>query len=99
MINWNVTKVDNELIALIAERAHGMAQHYGFDYSVADAGMDITAVHANGCPLDLIKLLESDNPNFGHDVFGIRRFIDRNTGKIDPALFDPRCSLSLKEAA
>lgn len=40
--------------------------------------MDLAAVHANGCPLDLEKLLAADDFNFAHDVFGIYRHLDRD---------------------
>jgi hypothetical protein len=44
--------------------------------------MDITACHLNGCKLDLAKLLAADDFNFAHDVLGIRRHIDRETGQL-----------------
>lgn len=44
--------------------------------------MDIRACHANGTPLRLEELLRADDGNFGHDVFGIRRYIDRTTGQL-----------------
>lgn len=53
------------------------------------AVMDIDACHSNGCSLQLDKLLNADDANFAHDVFGIRRFIDRTTGKLD-GCFLPR---------
>lgn len=54
--------------------------------------MDITACHANGNPLRLAELLKADDGNFGHDVFGIRRFIDRTTGRL-MGHFRPRYSV------
>lgn len=53
--------------------------------------MDITAVHANGNPLKLAELLATDDFNFTHDVFGITRHIDRETGKLG-GCFVPRFS-------
>jgi hypothetical protein len=44
--------------------------------------MDITAVHANGTPLRLAELLETDDFNFNHDGFGIHNRIDRNNGQL-----------------
>lgn len=44
--------------------------------------MDITATHANGCPLKLAELLAADDFNFSHDVAGIYRHLDRTTGKL-----------------
>lgn len=37
---------------------------------------------ADGCPLKLEALAKADEANFAHDVFGIRRHIDRETGKL-----------------
>ena len=93
MIKFNTTKKDMRLITIIAQRAVARAGELGVDYNFKDADMDITACHCNGCPLDLEKLLSAGDADFGHDVFGIRRFIDRSTGKLSP-VFDPRCSRS-----
>jgi hypothetical protein len=53
--------------------------------------MDIEADHCNGNPIDLDQLLNSSDADFSHDVLGIRRFIDRATGKLG-GCFSPRCS-------
>ena len=47
-----------------------------------DAIMDVTACHANGCPLRLDELLQGALADFAHDVLGIRRYIDRSTGQL-----------------
>src|SRR5688500_17681889 len=49
---------------------------------VKDWAIDVTAVHENGCPLRLRELLLADDLNFAHDVFGIRRHLDRDTGHL-----------------
>jgi hypothetical protein len=91
LVSFDATKEEYATIGLIAERAHELAASAGFDYPTMDAEMDVTATHANGCPLDLGRLLAFDDANFGHDVFGIRRFIDRSTGELTHC-FLPRCS-------
>ncbi len=53
--------------------------------------MDITAAHRNGCPLKLDELLKAEDFDFAHDVFGIRRYINRKTGKLENC-FLPRFS-------
>lgn len=53
--------------------------------------MDVIAVHANGCPLDLQKLLDADDFNFAHDVDGIYWHLDRTTGRLTDH-FLPRCA-------
>lgn len=47
-----------------------------------DLQMDLIACHMAGCKLDLDRLLAADDANFAHDVFGIRRHIDRDTGRL-----------------
>jgi hypothetical protein len=80
-VSFKVTKADAALILIAAQRAHQLTKHHhAVDYPVLDAEMDITACHANGCKLDLAKLLGADDGNFGHDVFGIRRHLDRADG-------------------
>lgn len=89
-ISFETTREELEIIVKIAERAdreifgpHGVAQ------TRTDTIMDISATHANGCPLKLAELLAADDFNFVHDVAGIRRHIDRTTGKLQDC-FLPR---------
>lgn len=77
------SKEEVRVIAAIASRAGIMAQSAGFDYPFMDADMDVTACHLNGCPLKLAQLLVADDANFAHDVFGIRRHLNRETGKLE----------------
>lgn len=90
MILFNVqTKDEVRTITKIAQRAVAMAASAEFDYPFMDADMDVTACHVNGCPLKLNELLAADEFNFAHDVFGIRRHINRETGKLEDC-FLPR---------
>ena len=84
-------KEEARTIAAIARRAVAMAEKVGFRYEFMDADMDITACHMNGNPLRLIQLLAADDMNFSHDVFGIRRHLNRETGKLEDC-FSPRYS-------
>lgn len=88
-INFKCTERERELIGKIADRAVKMAREVGTTYRKQDAMMDITACHCNGCPLKLEELLNADGFNFAHDVFGIRRHLNRITGELDN-LFLPR---------
>lgn len=90
MINWTVSKTDMKLISRIVKRAVSTAKKRGIELDHRIMDMDLTACHANGTPLDLPKLLASDEFNFSHDVFGIRRHIDRETGELKDC-FSPRC--------
>ena len=89
MISFKTTKEETQIITKIAQRANAAAKEVGLDYPVMDAHMDISACHANGCPLKLSELAEADDFNFAHDVFGIRRHINRKTGQLEDC-FLPR---------
>jgi hypothetical protein len=81
-----------DLIEKIADRAIAVMQkHGGEPRGKLDIVMDITATHANGNPLRLADLLAADEFNLLHDVKGIERHLDRNTGKLGDC-FSPRFS-------
>lgn len=82
ILKWNATPQDFDVIVSIAKRAVLLAQENGIDYPQQMAVMDLNAVHCNACPLRLQELLAADNGNFIHDVFGIRRHLDRTTGQL-----------------
>lgn len=92
MIKFNTTNSDAYVIALIARQAVNLAEKHNGKYLFSDAEMDITACHANGCVLKLTELYGADDFNFGHDVFGIRRHLNRETGKLEN-YFSPRFSV------
>lgn len=82
MLSFKVTKKDARLISAIADRAGEELFKGWTTQTVFDTEMDITAAHANGCPLKLDELLAARPLDFAHDVGGIRRHIDRNTGQL-----------------
>ena len=85
MVNWHVSKKDAELIAKVVVRAASLLG--GFEKF--ELAMDLTAVHANGRKLKLAELLAADDFNFCHDVNGIRRHLNRQTGQLENC-FVPR---------
>lgn len=89
MISFHVNKADHRTIVEIADRATTIARQVETEYSSVEAMMDITAAHANGCPLKLSELLAAERFDFVHDVFGIRRHLNRSTGQIEDS-FWPR---------
>ena len=91
MINFDATPEDQELIRKIAERAVLTSAEFGVIRDALDVRMDITACHLNGNPLRLADLLIADDFNFGHDVCGIERHLDRTTGQLMNC-FSPRFS-------
>jgi len=93
-MNFRTSSADADLILAIARRAIGIAEGLGVKLDTLHLTMDVTACHANGCPLDLQALLDSNKMDFTHDIFGIRRHIDRGTGKLLDC-FVPRFALRL----
>lgn len=85
VLKWECTREEFLLIVKIVERANSISP-------VKDRvalQMDIEAVHCNDMKLDLQRLLDAPQGDFGHDVFGIQRHIDRRTGKLQD-FFCPR---------
>ena len=98
-VSFKTTAHEFRVIAKIADRARAMEKaHGGRLRSAQDWQMDISATHANGNPLRLDALLEADDFNFAHDVFGICRHLDRETGKLT-GFFVPRFSDHSAESA
>ena len=90
-ISFETSVPDAALIRRIVKRAAetlGLAQDVGFRVALT---MDITATHANGCPLDLARLLGADDLNFARDLSGISGHLNRETGRLDNS-FRPRFS-------
>lgn len=93
-VSFRTTREDFALIEEIAYRAMSLANRYGITSldgprTKMDWHMDLAACHANGCPMKFAELLGADDANFSHDVFGIARHIDRETGKLGNC-FSPR---------
>lgn len=91
-ISFKSSKFEFGIISKIAHRASAMAAQNGMEYKVLTANMDISACHANGCPLKLDELLAADDFTFAHDVFGIRQHINRSTGQLEDC-FLPRTAI------
>ena len=91
MVKFSATKAEYQLIVAIAARAVKMAKKDKVSYDAQTCMMDLDAAHSNDTPLDFQKLLDFKDSDFGHDVYGIRRFLDRNTGKLG-GFFVPRCA-------
>lgn len=73
-----LSEKEEALIKRIADRA-GELLGRGARVTVC---MDITACHLNGTPLRLEDLAEADQFNFLHDVTGINRHLNRETGEL-----------------
>lgn len=77
-----------EAALVIMDRAVAMADEAGIGYTRTEALMDLTATH-HTCPLEIEELSTADDGNFAHDVFGIRRHLNRRTGCLEDC-FLPR---------
>ena len=86
-VKFNATKAESQIIGKIADRA--LRELDSWDRVKIDWMMDVEACHSNGCPLRLDDLLAADRFNFIHDLAGIAKFLDRNTGKLTRN-FSPR---------
>ena len=85
------TAADYAVIAKIAERAEKFAAAFLVHYPRTDILMDLDATHSNGTPLKFEELLKAPDTDFVHDVFGIRKHINRKTGVLE-GFFHPRYS-------
>lgn len=91
IIEFRVSPEEQDIISKITQRAMTLAKKHGVQYEWLTGDMDLCACHCNGNPLDLQRLLDADDSNFAHDVFGIRRHINRDTGELENC-FVPRFS-------
>lgn len=93
-MNFETSKEDANLILEIALQAHELAKAIGREYPVFDAMMDVTATHCNGCPLKLQDLRDAPISEFGHDVYGIRANLNRDTGTLENCFLPRFANLS-----
>jgi len=84
-ISFDTTKDEFEVISQIVDKAEAIYP----DINRMTLVMDISAAHANGCPLKLSELLVAPAYDFNHDIAGIVRHIDRTTGRLED-FFLPR---------
>lgn len=85
MLKFNATAEEQETIRKIVDRAEKGLRGV---INRTTLSMDIEIVHSN-IPLQLTELLNADDFEFAHDVFGIRRHINRETGELEDC-FMPR---------
>ena len=98
-INFSLKREEVAIMRRLAERARALdVQLHAEPRNVMEWEMDLVACHANGCPLDLIKLEGFDEANFLHDVFGIARHLNRQSGHLG-GCFCPRSALPQQEGA
>jgi hypothetical protein len=79
-VRFDVSREDMDLIGRIVTRATKVYPEVFADRMALS--MDLTACHANGCPLHLKAFADGDDFDFVHDVAGITRHMDRTTGRL-----------------
>lgn len=85
-INWKVSLEDTALIERVADRVMRVSN---LDWDATHLQMDLTACHNNGCPLRLQDMLDAKPFDLMHDILGINRHINRETGQLEDS-FVPR---------
>jgi hypothetical protein len=87
-----ITDNHSKLIRKIVTKYRREMELRGFKPdAAAQIRCSLVAAHANGCELDLLKLLDCDATSLMHDVGGIHNCVSRETGKI-VGMFWPRCA-------
>ena len=90
-MEFTATKAEQQLIDKILERLFLEGINEKSVKARAHWEAIMNACHSNGCPLDLEKLLSADDLDFYHDMYGIKKHIDYNTGILKD-FFEPRCA-------
>jgi len=93
MVSFKVDSKQEAWIEAVIGRA--LARGLVFPADRLNATMDLTALVANGCPMDWKGLLDGRDVDFSHDFWGIRAHLDRKTGKLTD-FFVPRHARSLR---
>jgi hypothetical protein len=93
MVEFSMGREELELVKQIAERVEELTaamQIEGMQYDRHELVMDLDAAYTSAGPVNLTRLLESPDADFLHDIYGIRRHIDRASGELT-GCFMPRC--------
>lgn len=89
MLNFSkMSRFEFEIIAKIAQR---VKKETTTKDDILTINMDLSAAHLD-CGLKLDELLRAPEFDFAHDYFGIRKHINRKTGKLE-GFFVPRYAL------
>ena len=87
----NITKHFN-LITDVLNRVDKLREEYKLGNTPDRMTLNISLEYANLSINELENLLSFDNGSFGHDVFGIDKYMSRDTYKLTDC-FLPRCSM------
>lgn len=87
------TAGEREAVDRIVDRAMGLFAEARVEKTRMDVEMDLAAVHAH-TPLRLGALAAADEFNFAHDIGGIHRHLNRQTGELEDC-FLPRFTVPM----
>ena len=79
MIDWN--KTTHEEVLLI-NRIAKQAVSLDPTLDLLQVQMDLEACHTCGCPLGLKRMMQADQANLMHDIGGISRHLNHDTGEL-----------------
>lgn len=82
-ISFDVTRKETGTIRMICDRAHELADELALPFDLVSTMMDLTALQAGICKLRIDELLHAERMDFIHDVWGIRRHLNRDTGVLE----------------
>lgn len=91
MINWKCNETDLMKISAIVDRALEVGK-LDPERHKCNLLMDLQACHNNGCKLNLDAMINADDTDLIHDVFGINRHLNRDNGQLEDC-FLPRFAL------
>jgi hypothetical protein len=97
-LNFHLTQDDMPLVLAIARSASNLARSAGQEIPPMEFLMDLATTHNHACPLDFAAMAKGNPADVAHDVFGIRRHLDRETGLLTDC-FLPRFAARQVEAA
>ena len=81
-----------KLISDVLNRMDKLKQEYDLSPTPDRMTLNISLEYANLSINELKNLLSFDNGSFGHDVFGIDKYMSRDTYQLTDC-FLPRCSM------
>lgn len=91
-INWKTSDEERKIIRKVVDRISRLNKPAELtNEDKLNVTMTLTACHLNGNPLDFEKMLICDEFTLFHDLVGIEKHLNQETGKIERH-FLPRCS-------
>lgn len=82
-ISFDTTRKETNTIRMICDRAQELADELALPFDMMMTMMDLSALQAGICKLRLDELLHAERMDFIHDVWGIRRHLNRDTGALE----------------